>query len=76
MEVRVPVALVTSCAFGGSDLDELYITTARHRLTADEAAAERTTGGLFVCRPGPRGRRPMRSGRRPSGSGTVRGGIE
>jgi len=62
MEVRVPVTLVTSCAFGGPGLDELYITTARHRLTADEAAAQPTAGGLFVCRPGPRGRPPYTFG--------------
>jgi sugar lactone lactonase YvrE len=28
-EVRLPVAKVSSCAFGGTQLDELYITTAR-----------------------------------------------
>jgi len=56
MEIRFPVSLVTSCAFGGAALDKLYVTTARHRLTADEAAAQPTAGGLFVCQPGPRGR--------------------
>jgi sugar lactone lactonase YvrE len=60
MEVRLPVTLVTSCAFGGPDLAELYITTARHRLTAAEAAEQATAGGLFVCRPGPVGRLPFR----------------
>jgi sugar lactone lactonase YvrE len=57
MEVRVPVSLVTSCTFGGADLDELYITTARHLLTPAEAAAQPTAGGVYVCRPGPVGRR-------------------
>ena len=27
--IAVPAALCTSCAFGGPDWDELYITTAR-----------------------------------------------
>jgi sugar lactone lactonase YvrE len=63
MEVRVPVSLVTSCAFGGRDLESLYITTARHRLTAEEAAVQTTAGGVFVCRPGPIGRKPFSFGR-------------
>jgi len=56
MEISVPVTLVTSCAFGGPNLDELYITTARHRLTPEEAVAQPTAGGVFVCHPGPVGR--------------------
>jgi sugar lactone lactonase YvrE len=56
IEIRLPVTLVTSCAFGGADLGDLYITTARHRLTPAEAAAQAIAGGLFVCRPGPIGR--------------------
>ena len=28
-ELAVPVARVTSCAFGGPELEELYVTTAR-----------------------------------------------
>lgn len=62
MEIRVPVTLVTSCAFGGPHLDELYITTARHRLTPEEAMAQPTAGGVFVCRPGPVGRLPFSFG--------------
>lgn len=56
MEVEVPVTLVTSCTFGGRDLRDLYITTARHRLTATEATAQPTAGALFASRPGPQGR--------------------
>ena len=59
MEIDLPVTLVTSCAFGGPDLAALFITTARHRLTAAEAAEQTTAGGLFVCRPGPVGRVPF-----------------
>ncbi len=59
MEVTVPVTLVTSCAFGGSSLEDLYITTARHRLTTAEASLQTTAGGVFVCRPGPVGRQPF-----------------
>jgi sugar lactone lactonase YvrE len=53
--VAMPASRVTSCAFGGPDLDELYVTTAREGL--DEAALSREpdAGGLFRVRPGARG---------------------
>jgi sugar lactone lactonase YvrE len=42
--IELPAAHVTSCAFGGRDLDVLYIST---------AAGPGTSGGaLFSCRPG------------------------
>ena len=53
--VKLPTRNVTSCCFGGTDLDELYITTARRGLTAAEQEAEPTAGRMFVCRPGARG---------------------
>ncbi len=53
--VRVPVARVTSCAFGGRQLDELYITTAWNGLSAAEREAQPHAGGLFRARPGVRG---------------------
>jgi sugar lactone lactonase YvrE len=55
-EIRVPASLVTSMTFGGRDLDVLYITTARHRLTPAEAQTQVHAGGLFCCQPGPTGR--------------------
>jgi len=45
--VRVPAANVTSCAFGGPELDRLYITTA--------AGPGRLAGALFSCGCGVRG---------------------
>jgi sugar lactone lactonase YvrE len=50
--VELPVSLVTSCAFGGEDLRDLYITTAAHRLREPEPLA----GALFRFDPGVRGR--------------------
>ena len=58
LEVEVETSLTTSMGFGGPDLRDLYITTARHRLTPEQAAAQPRAGGLFVCRPGPQGRPP------------------
>ncbi|MFJ3619761.1 SMP-30/gluconolactonase/LRE family protein [Streptomyces iakyrus] len=42
--IELPVPLVTACAFGGPDLTDLYITTARTGLTEPPALA----GSLFV----------------------------
>jgi sugar lactone lactonase YvrE len=48
--LELPVRFVTSCCFGGVDLDDLYITTA-----SSEPDAEAFAGGLFRARPGVRG---------------------
>jgi sugar lactone lactonase YvrE len=61
-EVEVPVSLVTSAAFGGDDLRDLYITTARHRLVPGDAARQPQAGSLFRCRPGPAGKPAYRVG--------------
>ncbi len=47
VKVEVPARNVTSCAFGGANLDELYITTAR--IGNDEAslAEQPLAGGVF-----------------------------
>lgn len=58
--VQLPVAQVTACAFGGTDLGDLYITTASERFTADDFRREPHAGGLFRCRPGVVGRPPGR----------------
>lgn len=53
--LKVPVQRPTSCAFGGPELDQLFITSARVGL--DEAALEPQpqAGGLFQVRPGAKG---------------------
>jgi xylono-1,5-lactonase len=56
--VPVPAAQVSACAFGGPDLDTLFITTAAMGLSTDELAAAPDSGGLFMCRPGYRGQAP------------------
>src|SRR5262249_50280786 len=53
--VALPVANVTCCCFGGSDLDTLYISTARQRMTPEQLAREPLAGNVFACRPGVRG---------------------
>jgi sugar lactone lactonase YvrE len=50
--IDLPVSQVTSCAFGGRDLLDLYVTTAGYRLTREQRTAEPLAGATFVCRPG------------------------
>jgi sugar lactone lactonase YvrE len=56
--IDLPVARVTSCTFGGPDLADLYVTTARSGLTPEQLEEQPMAGGVFRCRPGPRGRAP------------------
>jgi len=50
--VEVPASNVTACAFGGTDLDQLYITTARVGLDPPELALQPAAGDLFVAATG------------------------
>lgn len=43
-EIRFPAALTTACGFGGADLTDLYVTTARRAPEHDEPLA----GSVFV----------------------------
>jgi len=57
--VEVPAAQTSSCAFGGPDLDLLFITTAQEGFPPGGHPDQPHAGGLFVCRPGVRGRGPF-----------------
>ncbi|MCA1822698.1 MAG: SMP-30/gluconolactonase/LRE family protein [Mycobacteriales bacterium] len=48
-EIRLPVARVTSCAFGGPGLDELFVTTASVGLTGTALTEQPLAGALFRC---------------------------
>ncbi len=50
-EIAVPAARTTSCAFGGPDLDRLFITTAAVGIDPCTPGAE-LAGALFVADPG------------------------
>jgi sugar lactone lactonase YvrE len=56
MRVEVPVAQASSCVFGGPGFQTLFITTARKGHPPGPVAGQPHAGGLFACRPGPRGR--------------------
>jgi sugar lactone lactonase YvrE len=49
---ELPVSNPTSAAFGGDDLGTLYVTSARHRLSPRQLAAEPLAGAVFALRPG------------------------
>ena len=53
--IKLPVRRVTSCAFGGPGIDELYVTTAWSRLDPAQRRAQPLAGGLFRVRPGVKG---------------------
>ncbi|MDR1595281.1 MAG: SMP-30/gluconolactonase/LRE family protein [Prevotellaceae bacterium] len=50
-KVEIPAKHVTSCAFGGKNLDTLYITTAREGLGEKDLQEYPLSGGLFVVKP-------------------------
>lgn len=54
-EIDVPAAHVTSCTFGGEQLNELYITTARTGLDDHALAEQPFAGGLFRIKTGVKG---------------------
>jgi sugar lactone lactonase YvrE len=54
-KIEVPAHNITSCAFGGENLETLYITTARLDMTEAELAAKPLSGGVFKVNPGVRG---------------------
>ncbi len=47
---RMPAARITSCAFGGDELEDLYITSARTGLTDEQLAGQPLAGSLFVIK--------------------------
>ena len=49
-EFPLPAMCPTMCAFGGSDLRTLYVTTARQMREADELARLPQSGGIFAMR--------------------------
>lgn len=54
-KVSLPVSRVTSCAFGGDELADLYITSAKVGLDEEQRKRQPLAGGTFVTRVGVRG---------------------
>ncbi len=54
-KIEVPAVNITACAFGGAQLDTLYITTATQGMSAEQLKKYPHAGGLFAFVPGVKG---------------------
>lgn len=54
-KIELPVPNVSSCTFGGQNLDHLVITTARENMDEETLKKYPHSGDVFVARPGVRG---------------------
>jgi sugar lactone lactonase YvrE len=54
-DLRLPMSNVTSCAFGGDQLDELYVTSAVHGMDESARREQPLAGSLVKIDPGVRG---------------------
>jgi sugar lactone lactonase YvrE len=54
-QISVDAENVTSCAFGGKNLDQLYITTAGGNKNKSDSTDELRDGSLFIAHPGVQG---------------------
>jgi len=54
-KIDVPAQQVSACAFGGENLDTLYITTAQEDFTEQQRQEQPLAGRLFQIKPGVRG---------------------
>jgi L-arabinonolactonase len=48
--ISIPAKNATCLAFGGKNLDVLYVTTARFLMTSEQIKAEPLSGGLFAVK--------------------------
>lgn len=59
--IELPTRMVTSCAFGGTDVDQLYVTSSSTLLPEAEREKDPVAGALFVVEGlGVRGKLPFR----------------
>ncbi|MBB6611876.1 SMP-30/gluconolactonase/LRE family protein [Pontibacter sp. Tf4] len=54
-KITVPVPQTTACAFGGKNLDTLYITTGTEGLSEKDLKKYPASGGIFAVKPGVKG---------------------
>lgn len=62
-KIELPVPQISSCAFGGENMDYLFITTARENM--DEATLRKypLSGNVFIAKPGVKGVRLHKFGK-------------
>jgi sugar lactone lactonase YvrE len=54
-KIELPVPQVSSCAFGGENMDQLFITTARENMSEEKIAKYPLSGNVFIAKPGVKG---------------------
>jgi sugar lactone lactonase YvrE len=54
-KIEVPVPQVSSCAFGGENYDQLFITTAQENFSQELLEKYPDSGSVFLAKPGVRG---------------------
>jgi len=54
-KIEVPVPQVSSCAFGGENMDHLFITTARENMSKEVLEKYPLSGNVFIAKPGVKG---------------------
>ncbi len=54
-EIRVPAKNLTCVAFGGDQLDQLFVTCSRQEMSEEELVAAPTAGGLYLLKATSRG---------------------
>ncbi len=59
-EITLPVSMPTSCAFGGPDYRELYVTTATTTLSTQQLIEQPTAGSVFRVHTASQGRQSFR----------------
>ncbi|MDQ8201625.1 SMP-30/gluconolactonase/LRE family protein [Pelagicoccus sp. SDUM812003] len=57
-EIKLPASRVTTCCFGGENLDTLYVSTASIGFEERDWQREPQAGGLFAVKPGVKGLPP------------------
>lgn len=55
--IEIPVSQPTMCAFVGKNLDDLYVTSAREKLSPEQLEQEPHAGGIFRLHPDVAGQR-------------------
>ena len=50
LRIKLPVAKVTCCTFGGEKMNDLYITTASKEMDMEEHLEQPLAGSLFVVK--------------------------
>jgi sugar lactone lactonase YvrE len=54
-KIEVPVPQVSSCAFGGANYDQLFITTAKENFSIESLKKYPDSGSVYIAQPGVRG---------------------